>query len=217
VADRIVNVITPADSYDLVSLDELKLIIQVPPTDTSQDAALAEYITQYSDIISTLCDRVFGYEEVSEVWTCTDQDDDCSMKRLFMSRYPIDTSASIDVEAPAGSLLDPTAYSVEKKSGKIELLEPSDEPVTVTYHGGYQLPDNAPPALKQATILMVREGQALMNRLAVTGIRSISHKDSRVMYFDSSAVKAPLGRLSSAGMVGDAINNLLMRYVRFEV
>jgi hypothetical protein len=64
---------------------------------------------------------------------------------------------------------------------------------------------------------MVREGQALMNRLAVTGIRSISHKDSRVMYFDSSAVKAPLGRLSSAGMVGDAINNLLMRYVRFEV
>jgi hypothetical protein len=37
------------------------------------------------------------------------------------------------------------------------------------------------------------------------------------MYFDSSAVKAPLGKISSAGALNDALNNLLMHYVRFEV
>jgi hypothetical protein len=218
VADRVIKILTPATDFDLVSLDELKLLIGVPSTDTSQDATLQEYITQYSDVVATLCNRVFAYEEVSEIWRCVDHDATNAMTRLFLSHYPIDTeSETVQLESPTGSPLDPSTYVIEERSGKIELLQTYTEPILVTYWGGYDLPDEAPPALKQATTLLVREGQSLMNRLAVSGIRSISHKDSRVMYFDSSAVKAPLGKVSAAGALNDALNNLLMHYVRFEV
>jgi hypothetical protein len=218
VADRIVKIITPATNFDLVSLDELKLLIGVPSTDTSQDATLQEYITQYSDVIATLCNRVFAYEEVTEIWQCVVHDDTNAMTRLFLSHWPIDTTAeTVQIESPTGTPLDPSTYAIEERSGKIELLQTYTEPIFVTYWGGYDLPTESPPALKQATTLLVREGQSLMNRLAVSGIRSISHKESRVMYFDSSAVKAPLGRISAAGVLNDALNNLLMHYVRFEV
>jgi hypothetical protein len=217
VADRIIKVITPAASYDLISLAELKILIGVLPADTSQDAVLQEYITQYSDIVATMCNRVFAYEEVSEIWRCVNYDNTNIMTRLHLSHYPIDSDDTLVIESPTGAVLDPSSYAVEEKSGKIELLSINDEPIKVTYFGGYLLPDEAPPALKQATALLVREGQSLMNRLAVSGVRSISHKDSRVMYFDSSAVKAPLGKISSAGALNDALNNLLMHYVRFEV
>jgi hypothetical protein len=213
-ADRVINVLTPATVFDLISLAEMKILIGIPPTDTTQDAVLQEYITQYSDVISTVCNRVFAYEKVSEIWRCVNYDDLNAMKRLFVSHYPIDKTAAITVESPTGSTLDPSTYVVEAKSGKIELLQTSSEPITVTYSGGYVVPTATPPALKQAAALMVREGQALMNRLAVIGIRSISHKDSRVMYFD--ATQQGKG-LSVQGIIGGAVNSLLMHYVRLEV
>jgi hypothetical protein len=217
-ADRVIKILTAATDFDLVSLDELKVLIGVPSTDTSQDATLQEYITQYSDVIATLCNRVFAYEEVSELWQCVNHDYSNAMTRLFLSHWPIDTkNEAVQLESPTGTTLDPSTYAIEEKSGKIELLQTYIEPIKVTYWGGYNLPTESPPALKQATTLLVREGQALMNRLAVTGVKSISHKESRVMYFDSSAVKAPLGRISATGVLNDALNNLLMHYVRFEV
>lgn len=218
-ADRIVKIITPSDTYDLITLDEVKLMMGIPTTDTSQDELLQTYISQYSDVVATLCNRVFAYEEVSEIWRCVNYDDTNSMKRLFLSHYPIDTDAGIFIESPTGTPLDPTTYAVEAKSGKIEFLGTNSEPISVTYSGGYELPEGAPPALKQATILMVREGQALMNRLAVSGIRSISHKESRVMYFDNTTManKALFSGSAMSGLLGGAANNLLMHYIRLEV
>jgi hypothetical protein len=214
VADRVVKIITPADNYDLISLEDLKLLINILPTDTSQDEVLQSYITQYSDVIATVCNRVFAYEEVSEIWQCVNYDNTNSMTRLFVSHYPIDLEAALTLESPSGAVLDPSTYEVEEKSGKIELLATNSEPIKVTYSGGYVLPDETPPALKQAAALMVREGQALMNRLAVIGIRSISHKDSRVMYYD--ATQQGKG-LTIQGIIGGVTNNLLMHYVRLEV
>lgn len=54
-----------------------------------------------------------------------------------------------------------------------------------------------------------------MQRLGMTGVRSVSHKESRVMYFDALANKlqGPFG--STFGP--DAASNLLMHYVRLEV
>jgi hypothetical protein len=214
VADRVIKVLTPANNYDLISLADLKVLIGIHPTDTTQDQVLQEYITQYSDVIATVCNRVFAYEEVSEIWRCVNYDATNTMTRMFLSHYPLDLSASLTVESPTGSVLDPSTYEIEEKSGKIELLSTNDEPVKVTYWGGYLLPDETPPALKQAAALLVREGQALMNRLAVIGIRSISHKDSRVMYFD--ATQQGKG-LTIQGIIGGAANSLLMHYVRLEV
>ena len=42
-----------------------------------------------------------------------------------------------------------------------DLFATQSEPIVVTYTGGYTLPDKAPPALKQATEIMVLEGRAL--------------------------------------------------------
>jgi hypothetical protein len=217
VADRIIDVITPATVFDLISLEELKVMFGILPTDTSQDEVLGIFITNYSDLIATYCNRVFAYEEVSEIWQCVNYDATNVMTRLFVSHYPIDSNATLTLESPTGSTLDPSTYAIEAKSGKIELLSTNSEPIKVTYSGGYKLPDEAPPALKQALGLMVREGQAMMQRLAVSGIRGIAHKDSRVQYFDYQSTMAKIGLtgVSAIGMGG--ANTLLMHYVRLEV
>ena len=215
-ADRVIDIITPATTIDLMTLDELKIMFGIPVTDTTQDELLTTYITQYSDAIATYCNRTFAYEELTEVWRCVDYDQTNAMKRMFMSHYPLDKTFAISVESPAGTVLDPATYTIEWKSGKIELLGTNDEPLKVTYAGGYHLPDEAPPALKQAMSLMIRETQAAMQRYGVSGVRSVSHKDSRVMYYD--ALAQPLrhsGLGATAGL--DAANNLLAHYVRLEV
>jgi hypothetical protein len=214
-ADRVINVITPATDYNLVSLDEIKLMFGILETDSSQDDLLNEYISQYSDVIATYCNRVFAKEELYEIWRCTEYDQTNGMKRLFLSHYPLDKTYNLVLESPTGSTMDPEEYAIEWKSGKIELLQTNTEPIKVTYSGGYLLPTETPPALKQAAMLMIREGQALMQRLAVSGIRSISHKDSRVMYFDAKQQVA-FGQ-AGAGLINSVTNNLLMHYVRFEV
>jgi hypothetical protein len=217
-ADRVNNIITPADSYDLISLDELKVMFGILPTDTSQDALLSGLITSYSDVIATLCNRVFAYEELTEIWRCVNYDQTNAMTRLFMSHYPIDENYAIEIESAMGSTpLDPSTYQIEWKSGKIELLATNTEPIRVKYAGGYKLPDDAPPALKQAVILMIREGQALMQRLAVSGIRSVAHKESRVQYYDTSALMAKLGAGGYSQLGMTAATSLLMHYVRLEV
>jgi hypothetical protein len=216
-ADRVVSIITPAKDFDIVSLDELKTMFGIPLTDTSQDAQLQMYIDFYSDVIATYCNRVFAYEEVQETWQCVEYDDTNSMKRLFVSHYPIDSAAPITLESPTGSAVDPSSYAIEYKSGKIELLfTAGSEPISVTYAGGYVLPTAAPPALKQAAIIMIREAQMMMQRLGVSGIRSISHKDSRVMYYDINQLLAK-GPAGAVGIVNQLANNLLMHYVRLEV
>jgi hypothetical protein len=216
-ADRIIDVITPAESFDLMTLAELKIMFGILATDTSQDELLTMFITNYSDLIATYCNRVFAYEELTEIWRCVEYDQNNAMTRLFLSHYPLDKSYDIILESPSGSTLDPASYAIELKSGKIELLSTNSEPIKVTYAGGYKLPEEAPPALKQALGLMIREGQAMMQRLAVSGVRSIAHKDSRVQYYDSQATAAKLGTIgvSAVGMSG--ANSLLMHYVRLEV
>jgi hypothetical protein len=213
-ADRVVNVLVPSETYDLLSLDELKLSMQIDPDDTSQDATLAQYITRYSDVVATTCNRVFAYETVAEIWRCTNIDYINGMKRLFVSHYPIDPEATMTLESPTGTPLDPSIYVIEAKSGKVELLQTWAEPITFTYSGGYDLPDDCPPALKQATELMIREGQALAQRFLNSGIRSLSHKDSRVQFFDPLAL---LTKAQGLGFATTAANALLMHYVRFEV
>jgi len=213
-ADRVIDILTPADTYDLLTIDEYKTMIGVPLADLTTDAQVTEYIHRYSDVIATLCNRVFAYEEVSEIWRCVFNDDCAPMTRLFVSHYPIDTTATLTLETPTGTPLDPSEFIVEKKSGKIELLGNWTEPIKVTYSGGYHLPDEAPYALKEAATLMIREGQVLMTRLQSSGLRSIVHKESRVMFYDPLAALKQMGTLGPLSM---AANNLLMHYVRLEV
>jgi hypothetical protein len=208
-ADIITKILTPAPTYDLLTLDEIKSAVGVPPTDTSQDAQLAEDITRYSDIVATLCNRVFAKEEVRETWRCL------GSRRVFLSHYPALETDIASVESPRGSVLDPSAYEFEEKSGKLELFATRSEPIVITYTGGYDLPDEAPPALKQVCEIMLLEGRALRRSFGTSGIRSISHRDSRIMFFDPlvSGAKAA----SQFGYSINSINSLLSSYIRIEV
>ena len=99
-ADRVVKVLTPADSYDLLSLDELKLALGVSLTDTSQDQSLQQYITRYSNVVATTCNRVFAYETVAEIWRGANVNNTNGMKRLFVTHYPINPIAIMTLESP---------------------------------------------------------------------------------------------------------------------
>ena len=138
-ADIWIKVLVPADSYALLTLEELKVILNLPPTDTSEDVQLNIWIEQYSDVIATMCNRVFGYETVEETWRGDLPPFDAP--RLFLTHYPVADADITSVELPRGSVLDPANYELESVSGKLRINGAWAEPVTVTYSGGYHLPD----------------------------------------------------------------------------
>jgi hypothetical protein len=210
-ADITIKIIQAADSFALLTLAELKTSLNIPPTDTSQDAALQELIDRYSDVVSTLCNRVFAQETVRETWR------ELQGSRVFLSHWPAKEEDIALVEAPSGTVLDPSTYEFEERSGKLSIFTEHPEPIVVSYIGGYILPDEAPPALKQACELLIRQDRALKQQQAVAGVRSISHREARVMYFDPAASAAKSFATLSSGGVGQALQSLLYHYVRFYV
>jgi hypothetical protein len=208
-ADIWVKVLTPATSYALLTVDELKAILNVPLTDTSEDAQLQMLIDQYSDVVATMCNRVFAYETVEETWRCSDS------PRVFLTRYPIADADIVSVESPRGSILDPTIYELENASGKLRIEGAWSEPVTVTYSGGYSLPDAAPPALKAATGMLIQaaRGQARMT----SGLRSVMHGDTRVQYFDPVQMFGKAGLAAPLQTATDTIESMLYKYMRIYV
>ena len=97
-ADIWIKVLQPADSYALLTLDELKIILNLAPTDTSEDAQLNMWIDQYSDVVATMCNRVFAYETVEETWRGDLPPFDGP--RLFLTHYPVADDDITSVESP---------------------------------------------------------------------------------------------------------------------
>ena len=174
--------------------------------------SLAMWITQYSDVIATMCNRVFAKEKVAETWR--GDAPPYENYRIFLTHYPV-ADADIESVTVSGSLVDPLGYEIENRSGKVTIPAFND-PIVVTYTGGYDLPEEAPDALKQALALLVQAGRTHLARGMTSGIRSISHRESRVMFFDALAggVKSANSPLAVAGETVDA---LLYHYIRFHV
>jgi hypothetical protein len=218
-ADRTIKILEPATSTALLTLDELKTALGIPLTDTSRDAQLQMLIDSYSDVIAVMCNRTFAKEKVAETWR--GDPPPYENYRVHLSHYPIAEGDVESVNAPDGTLIDPANYEVESDSGKLTLLGSlggSAESIVVTYTGGYELPTDAPPALKAALQLMVQAGAAQLARGLNTGVRSISHKDARVMYFDPNATASKGGSSGKGPLIGgDTIGALLSAYMRFEV
>lgn len=213
-ADIWVKVLTPADSYALLTLDELKEMLNLSANDTSEDDQLNMWIDQYSDVIATMCNRVFAYEQVAETWRGGLPPFDCP--RLFLTHYPVADDDIVSVESPRGSVIDPSAYEIENKSGKLRVNGAWTEPITVTYSGGYKLPDEAPDALKAAASLLIQAARNQMRLNATSGIKSISHRESRVMFFDAQQLTGATAA-GPLGAAADTVNALLYKYMRFYV
>jgi hypothetical protein len=214
-ADISTTVLTPATSYDLATLAEVKMMIGIAATDTSEDALLAMWITAYSDIIATMCNRVFGYEEVEETWRGDTKPYDTDCGRVFLTRYPVVQSDIQSVTGPDGTDLS-GGYELESASGKLQFFNiPWSEPIRITYSGGYQLPDDAPPALKQALALLLQVARVWQSRGMTAGVRSISHRESRVQFFDIFQELGKMGAPGPFGMASGMISSLLYKYTRF--
>jgi hypothetical protein len=211
-ADVTIKVITPADSFALMSLDEVKGAFGIPLTDTTRDAQLQMLIDQYSDLIATMCDRTFAKEKVAETWR--GDPPPYENYRIFLSHWPVADGGIETVAGLDGTVIDPANYELEGKSGKLSLYSGFIEPLVVTYTGGYDLPDETPPALKAALQLMIQVAAATLARGLTTGVRSISHKESRVMYFDPNAANKS-GKGPTIG--SSTIESLLSAYMRFQV
>jgi hypothetical protein len=218
-ADRTIKVLTPATSYALLTLDELKLALGIDPLNTAYDERLQMLIDQYSDVIAVMCNRTFAKEKVLETWR--GDYPPYENYRVFLSHWPVLEADIESVTAAGGGVIDPTAYEIETDTGKLTLLgslgATAGDPIVVTYTGGYLLPDEAPPALKAALQLVVQAGAAQLLRGLNTGVRSISHKDARVMYFDPNATASKGGGGKGPLIGGDTISALLSAYMRYEV
>ena len=213
-ADIWVKVLEPADSYALLTLDELKGILNISESDTSEDEQLNMWIDQYSDVIATMCNRVFAKEKVAETWRGDTMPFDCP--RLFLTHYPVADDDIETVESPRGALVDPSRYEIENGSGKMRIEGAWSEPVTVTYTGGYDLPDEAPDALKTAAGLLIQAARIQARLNATSGIKSISHRESRVMFFDVQQMTGATGN-GPLAEAASTVNALLYKYMRFYV
>jgi hypothetical protein len=193
---------------DLLTLDELKVAMGISPNDTTQDAQLTLWITRFSGVVATSCNRVFAKGPVIEEWRCLQSN------RVFPTRFPIrDGDITSITVGPQNTLLDPSIdWELEEESGKIELRGNCSQPITISYTGGYNLPEEAPPALKQATELLIWEWRAIAQRLMLGGVAGIRHKESDVRYFDPLALLAAKG--GGFNFATSSSNALLMHFTR---
>jgi hypothetical protein len=214
-ADRIIKVLTPATSFDLVTLDEAKLLMGMSKLDTSEDEQLQLFIDINSATVMRMCNRIFAREEVREEWR--DLNGGC---RLFPSHWPIKDGDIASVESPIGTVIDPSTYELEEESGKVEFL-PNGlagawiEPVAITYTGGYDLPDEAPLPLKRVVAMLNLQSKILASLGTIAGIRTLSHKEARVQFHDPSKILS--AAMGGSGAENSAITQMLSHYIHYEV
>jgi hypothetical protein len=203
-ADVTVKILTPADSFALMSLDELKIALGMPSGPGATDEQLQWLIDTNSSVISTMTNRVFAKEKVKETWRCL------GSRRVYLTHWPVKED---DIESVTTNGTDRLDYELEEGSGKLSIFTDRQEPIIVTYTGGYLLPDEAPDALKQACTLMVSTSKAEQAAAALTGVKMIAHKESRVMFHTPTSGGSTSGSSSNSGNA-ETIAALLYHYVR---
>lgn len=199
-----IKILTPAASYELLSLAEAKAALGIGLTTPVQDALINAYVENYSGMISMLTGRVFAREKVRERFWNFDT------PRIYLSHYPV-KEADIESVTSGGVLV--TDYLLEEESGKLT-RSPWREPVEVVYTGGYQLPDAGPTALKQAVLLNMQDKFTSSGALRESGVRMISHKETRVMFYQAGSLSGASGSSGGGGATQNATNALIGRFMR---
>lgn len=211
---QIINVITAADSQDLTTLDEMKAMLRIPPTDTLSDALLGQLITDISETVARMCNRIFGFEEVEETYF---QLSDDASRRLYLTRWPV-VLADISLFTSDGNdlLSAPEEWVLEEATGTLYRrpdFGPWGGTIDVVYSGGYKLPDDAPGPLKFAAQALIREGHmSWLRNPALYGVRQTRHKESSQTYY-------PPNLVSTLGVseTWRGVQSILNKYVRLWV
>lgn len=201
-----VEITDPASNFLLMTLADFKIALKV--SSSTDDPFLTGIIERASAEVAAYCMRVFAKEGVIETFTEIPD----GMVHLYLARWPV-LADDIGSVVTAGTTLTDSEYEIDELSGKLSIMSGSwTEPVVVTYAGGYVLPDAAPKALQQAALLLARESYYAAQRGDST-VRMISHKESRVIYFDPNARGGGVAATGSPAQ--RAAKNLLSRFTRF--
>jgi hypothetical protein len=199
---EILDEATDSAGPDLISLDDLKFALGI--TGSADDANLQAAITFQSRIISEYCDRRFGRAEVLERFVFDRSDLMLPRQALTLSLYPV---AEIFEVSTAGATAG--EYDFDPVTGRIWVNGYWADTVSVTYSGGYDLPEEAPARLSRAVIEAVNETRTSGAR--DPGIREVQHGDTRVSYFTPALSTASAGYLSA--VVVDLIRPFRKLYV----
>jgi Phage gp6-like head-tail connector protein len=124
---RITKLVTPAASLALVTLDQVKGMLGIDLTDTSQDALLTQHIAAVSAAINNYCDRIFV------VQTYRDQlRNVCGWfgQPIVTRQYPITVVSDVPTVTitESGVALDPAAFEVFAEAGELYRLDGSANP-----------------------------------------------------------------------------------------
>jgi hypothetical protein len=218
---HLLNVLEPATSVALLTLDEAKTALNIPASDTTKDQSLTFFIENMSDTLATLVSRVFVKEKVEE--TFYDISTDWPPNRLFCSRWPVlITDIESIVDAGGNDLLNvtPRPWTLEQRTGMLYRTDGNGWSGTIDmiYSGGYDLPDDAPPALKQLAVGLTREAyyQMLLGSISAGNIRMVSHKHARVMFFPTGAQQGAAGMrgVAASPAIQKAVDNVLGHFWR---
>jgi hypothetical protein len=200
---EIIGESTDSAGPDLISLDDLKLALEIDGT--TEDAALQAAITHQSRIIAEYCNRRFGLAEALETFTFDRYENMPARQALTLSLYPV--VEIIEISAAGATAAD---YNFDPASGRLWMDGCwAETVVAVLYSGGYDLPEQAPARLQQAVIKAVNDGRTTGSR--DPGIREVQHGDTRVAYFTPSLSTASSGYLSAE------VENLIKPFRRLYV
>jgi hypothetical protein len=203
---------TDSAGPDLISLDDLKFALKI--TGTDEDAALQAAITMQSRLVADYCNRRFGRAEALETFTFDPGESMLVRQALVLRLYPITEIFEVSTlgATAADYSFDPVSGRVWTTAGGWMLGYPSPYwggTISITYSGGYDLPEEAPARLQQAVIQAVNEGRTIGAR--DPGIREVQHGDTRISYFTPTLATASSGYLSA--VVTDLIKPYRRLYV----
>jgi hypothetical protein len=179
---------------DLITLDDLKLALGI--TDNSEDAQLQAAITFQSRIIAEYCNRRLGRADALETFTFDYGESVLQRQALTLSLYPV--AEIFEVSSMAATDAD---FELDPASGRL-WIGPNwtvgaawPDVVSVTYSGGYDLPEQAPARLQRAVIESVnavRTSSAYGVR--DPSIREVQHGDTRISYVSQSFAAGTTGQ-----------------------
>ncbi|MGB8964750.1 MAG: hypothetical protein WCB99_03820, partial [Candidatus Cybelea sp.] len=165
--------------------------------------------TDASAIIARLCNREFAKTKVAETWRGNDHE------TIFLRLWPVKDADVVSIVNGGLSIspMPPGSFELENHTGKLRIA--SADPVTITYSGGYLLPDEAPDDLKAVCLIVMRSSRSEAQRESVEGIRMLAHKESRVIFFDPNTQKTATAAVATGGFgYGSVIDAILPRYIR---
>jgi hypothetical protein len=209
-----VKVLERAENFGFMTPEEARMAMQIAEGDMSVEF-LQFTIDMNSSIIATLCNRTFARQRVRETWRCLGEPCDCTdaavTRRLFLTHFPVKEEDIESVESPRGY---PTnAWELEEDSGVLQIWATA-EPIEVTYTGGYELPDEAPPALKYAATILVRQDKASAQAEQMAGVRMIAHKEARIVYHQAGTTQTATAKGGGATPALESVKNLLSHFTR---